>query len=429
MFGAKSVRLLPGYRPPDWLDADGVAGAVTELAPRGRGLRAHVAGPRLEPGRPGRDAGAGRPRRAGVRQPLLAHPLQRRQDRRRRGAAAPRRARRARAPRRVVLGAPPSTPARSPPTCSRRSTRRGAGARLGASLGGLAMLHAHRLAPFNGLFLQSACFFVPRHDAHEARFPRYRRIVRVVRRAAARRRRAGASDADLRRGRGEHRQQPRDGARAGRAGLRRRAARGRRHAQLHRLARRLRPAPDPAARRWMRPPAESPPSAAGSRLRPLRAARARVPGRGRQRLGLGEPGHGRTRSARCSRPAGCELYCVDAIDGATWSDRSLPLEERARRHAGYETWVLDEVVPHIHRELGGAQEILTCGASLGAFHAINFALRRADVFPLAHRPVGQLRPVGLGRLGRARRRRLLQQPDGLRAAPRRRPPRLAARAR
>jgi esterase/lipase superfamily enzyme len=76
------------------------------------------------------------------------------------------------------------------------------------------------------------------------------------------------------------------------------------------------------------------------------------------------------------------LFCVDAIDGATWSDRSLPLEERARRHAGYEAWVLDEVVPHIHRELGGAQEILTCGASLGAFHAINFALRRADVFPL-----------------------------------------------
>ncbi len=52
---------------------------------------------------------------------------------------------------------------------------------MGASLGGLAMLHAHRLAPFDALFLQSGSFFVPRHDAHEARFPRYRRIVRVVR--------------------------------------------------------------------------------------------------------------------------------------------------------------------------------------------------------------------------------------------------------
>jgi enterochelin esterase-like enzyme len=52
---------------------------------------------------------------------------------------------------------------------------------MGASLGALAMLHAHRGVPFAGLFLQSGSFFVPRHDAHEVRFPRYRRVVRVVR--------------------------------------------------------------------------------------------------------------------------------------------------------------------------------------------------------------------------------------------------------
>jgi enterochelin esterase-like enzyme len=52
---------------------------------------------------------------------------------------------------------------------------------MGASLGALAMLHAHARRPFDGLFLQSGSFFVPRHDAHESRFPRYRRVVRVVR--------------------------------------------------------------------------------------------------------------------------------------------------------------------------------------------------------------------------------------------------------
>jgi enterochelin esterase-like enzyme len=52
---------------------------------------------------------------------------------------------------------------------------------MGASLGALAMLHAHRDVPFAGLFLQSGSFFVPRHDSHEVRFPRYRRVVRVVR--------------------------------------------------------------------------------------------------------------------------------------------------------------------------------------------------------------------------------------------------------
>jgi enterochelin esterase-like enzyme len=54
---------------------------------------------------------------------------------------------------------------------------------MGVSLGALAMLHAHARAggAFAALFLQSGSFFVPRFDAHEARFPRYRRVVRVVR--------------------------------------------------------------------------------------------------------------------------------------------------------------------------------------------------------------------------------------------------------
>jgi enterochelin esterase-like enzyme len=53
---------------------------------------------------------------------------------------------------------------------------------IGASLGGLAMLHAQRTWPgtFAGLFLQSASFFIPRYDRHESGFPRYRRITRFV---------------------------------------------------------------------------------------------------------------------------------------------------------------------------------------------------------------------------------------------------------
>jgi enterochelin esterase-like enzyme len=53
---------------------------------------------------------------------------------------------------------------------------------MGASLGGLAMLHAHRRYPsaFAALFLQSGSFFVPRFDRHESGFRRYLRIVRFV---------------------------------------------------------------------------------------------------------------------------------------------------------------------------------------------------------------------------------------------------------
>jgi esterase/lipase superfamily enzyme len=77
-----------------------------------------------------------------------------------------------------------------------------------------------------------------------------------------------------------------------------------------------------------------------------------------------------------------KLYCVDSYDAASWSNRDIPLEERARNHGRYESWILGEVVPWIYQDCGGALEVATLGCSLGAFHAANFALRRADLFPL-----------------------------------------------
>ena len=76
-----------------------------------------------------------------------------------------------------------------------------------------------------------------------------------------------------------------------------------------------------------------------------------------------------------------KLYCVDSFDGASWSNRGIPLEERARRHGAYESWIVDQVVPFIHDDCGGPLAVYTTGASLGAFHAANFVLRRGDLFP------------------------------------------------
>ncbi len=78
-----------------------------------------------------------------------------------------------------------------------------------------------------------------------------------------------------------------------------------------------------------------------------------------------------------------KLYCVDSFDAVTWSDTSLSLEERAHRHGAYEAWIADTVVPLIHRDCAGPVDIATAGVSMGAFHAVNFALKRADLFPLA----------------------------------------------
>ncbi len=69
------------------------------------------------------------------------------------------------------------------PAVAARVAVRGRPVAMGASLGALAALHAHRRHPgrFAGLFLQSGSYFVPRFDRHESGFRRYGRIVRFVR--------------------------------------------------------------------------------------------------------------------------------------------------------------------------------------------------------------------------------------------------------
>ena len=78
-----------------------------------------------------------------------------------------------------------------------------------------------------------------------------------------------------------------------------------------------------------------------------------------------------------------KLYCVASFDEGSWHAEGLSLEERARRHALYEDWIVHRVAPWIADDCGGEREILLTGASFGAYHAANFALRRADLFPLA----------------------------------------------
>lgn len=78
-----------------------------------------------------------------------------------------------------------------------------------------------------------------------------------------------------------------------------------------------------------------------------------------------------------------KLYCVGSYDGQSWSAEHLPLEERARRHEAYESWIVEQVAPFVSADSGGAGEIITTGCSMGAFHALNFSLKHADAFPVA----------------------------------------------
>jgi len=188
-FGDKSVLELPGYAAPDWLEAEGVPGRTDDLAVRGRGLGAHVqirvwSPEDAEPGRPLRLLLANDgPEYDALSQLTHFCATQIAQD------ELP--------PFRVALLAPGdrdqwySASASYGrvlahdviPALQRDFGLIGQPAGMGASLGGLAMLHAQRRFPtaLGGLFLQSSSFFTPRHDGHERRFPRYARIVRFVR--------------------------------------------------------------------------------------------------------------------------------------------------------------------------------------------------------------------------------------------------------
>lgn len=187
-FGEKSVLLFPGYAPPGWLASEGVPGQQHDLTVRGHGLGATIA------------IGLWSPEDADPSEPLpllVAHDGPEYDELAGLTRFAAVAIRTGDLPRhRVALLAPGerdewySASARYAdalvhdvlPAIGAAVSVRGAPAGMGTSLGALAMLHAQRRHPraLGALFLQSGSFFMPRFDAHEARFPRYKRVVRFV---------------------------------------------------------------------------------------------------------------------------------------------------------------------------------------------------------------------------------------------------------
>ncbi len=73
-----------------------------------------------------------------------------------------------------------------------------------------------------------------------------------------------------------------------------------------------------------------------------------------------------------------QLICVDSIDAETWYARTTPPAERVRRHEQYERYVLAEVLP-FSKERNPNPYLIATGASFGAYHAVNLALRHPEV--------------------------------------------------
>jgi esterase/lipase superfamily enzyme len=73
-----------------------------------------------------------------------------------------------------------------------------------------------------------------------------------------------------------------------------------------------------------------------------------------------------------------QLFCVDSIDSESWYDYAKWPGDRAWRHELYDRYILHEVVPFT-RHRNPTPFLMALGASLGAYHAVNFAFRHPDV--------------------------------------------------
>jgi len=72
------------------------------------------------------------------------------------------------------------------------------------------------------------------------------------------------------------------------------------------------------------------------------------------------------------------VFCADSVDSESWYNRSIHPHDRVARQMAYENYLLYEVVPLMKGSNAG-QQIGTTGCSLGAYHALNFAMRHPDL--------------------------------------------------
>ncbi|HSN72303.1 MAG TPA: alpha/beta hydrolase-fold protein [Steroidobacteraceae bacterium] len=79
-----------------------------------------------------------------------------------------------------------------------------------------------------------------------------------------------------------------------------------------------------------------------------------------------------------------KVYSVDSVAGQHWLSHHGSIEYRSRVQNSYDAYVYREVVPLIRNDCGGAAlDVITAGASIGAFNATAALVRHPDVFRVA----------------------------------------------
>ena len=74
-----------------------------------------------------------------------------------------------------------------------------------------------------------------------------------------------------------------------------------------------------------------------------------------------------------------QLFCVDSIDRESFYNEDVFPSVRINRHLQYEQYLIEEVLPLIRKKNDG-DFIETAGCSMGAYHAVNLALKYPLLF-------------------------------------------------
>ncbi len=74
-----------------------------------------------------------------------------------------------------------------------------------------------------------------------------------------------------------------------------------------------------------------------------------------------------------------QLFCVDSFDSSSLYDWDIPPWERIARHCRFEDYILCEVLP-LTAAVNPHSRLVAHGCSIGAYHAVNVALRHPWLF-------------------------------------------------
>lgn len=69
-----------------------------------------------------------------------------------------------------------------------------------------------------------------------------------------------------------------------------------------------------------------------------------------------------------------QVYCVDSVDAESWYAYHKHPHDRFRRHAEYDAYLVNEVLP-LSQHKNNNPFLITLGASFGGYHALNFGLK------------------------------------------------------